>query len=78
MGSAFGVRTGLIGFAASSLLGSLSGSDFEAVIWQSLTVLIVLFVFGAIVGLMAGMAVEESARREFERQLADLNVTTAG
>lgn len=70
MAAQFAVRFALIAFAVAEIRGLMLGGDFTAT-ETALTAGLVCLVLGFVVGELATRVVQESARREFERRLAE-------
>lgn len=72
MARQFAVRLALIAFAASILHGLIEQSDFAGTIQSALMHAAAFFGLGGICGELAGRVVEENARQEIAKRLAEL------
>lgn len=75
MARAFGAQLALMTFAATTLNGVLCGTDAISTLMQALIQGGLLGIVGLVCGDLARRTVEESARAEFDRWLAELPVT---
>lgn len=66
----------MIAFATAALRGVLSGHGFEGTIKTALVLVAVFFVVGWLIGHLAGVIVEESARDEIRRLFAEYTGNT--
>lgn len=73
MAAQFAVRFALIAFAVAQLRGAIEGGEFPAVTSSALIVGGLSLLIGFCIGELAGRITEESARREFNERIAEIN-----
>lgn len=72
----FAVRFALIAFAVAQLRGAIEGGDFPTATKSALIVGGLSLLIGFCIGELAGRVTEESARREFNERIAEINQAT--